>query len=282
MILTEQNIQEIYKYILEKGGIKDSQFDIKQLDSIDKEYVYFPIIYDTPEEGIKFDNGRLSYNDIKDNIKEDVENDIGESVIGILSSCLIRDMPYKEDGSLNDNSLPSPFDFYVQNPSTECYYKISYGSDSPFSISYSVDKDYQSTNYKKLLKFVGPYKENPWAKGSFINPGLAFQGWENKASFLQNKEADFFAQIDSLEFGIKMKSGSMILGPAISGTLGLYIIPSTNYDGPIGVTIDGKTEKDILTAAGSTTQLKTINGQSILGEGNIQINTTSSNNIIIQ
>ena len=70
MILTEQNIQEIYKYILEKGGIKDSQFDIKQLDSIDKEYVYFPIIYDTPEEGIKFDNGRLSYNDIKDNIKD--------------------------------------------------------------------------------------------------------------------------------------------------------------------------------------------------------------------
>lgn len=72
MILTEQNIQEIYKYIIEKGGIKDSQFDIKQLNSIDKEYVYFPIIYDTLEEGIKFDNGRLSYNDVENNILQNI------------------------------------------------------------------------------------------------------------------------------------------------------------------------------------------------------------------
>lgn len=282
MILTEQTIQEIYKYILKKGGIKDSQFDIKQLSSIDKEYVYFPIIYDTPEEGIKFDNGRLSYNDIKDNIKEDVESDIGESVIGILSSCLIRDMPYKEDGSLNDNSLPSPFDFYVQNPSTECYYKISYGSNSPFSISYSVDKDYQSSNYKKLLELFGPQKENPGTDDYLIYPDLRLQGWANKSSFLQNEEADYFASISAFGFGAANNNGSFLLNPPISGILGLYIIPSTNYNGPIGVHIDGKTEKDILTAAGSTTQLKTINGQSILGEGNIQINTTSSNNIIIQ
>lgn len=282
MILTEQNIQEIYKYILEKGGIKDSQFDIKQLDSIDKEYVYFPIIYDTPEEGIKFDNGRLSYNDIKDNIKEDVESDIGESVIGILSSCLIRDMPYKKEGSLNDMSLPSPFDFYVQNPSTECYYKISYGSDSPFSISYSVDKDYQSTNYKKLLEFIGPYKENPWKDDYYIQPNLYFQGWNSKSSFLQNKEGDYKVGLGVYGIMGESEAGAYGIGPGFSPILGLSIAPSTNYEGKVGIIIEGKTEKDILTAAGSTTQLKTINGQSILGEGNIQINTTSSNNIIIQ
>jgi hypothetical protein len=278
MILTEQNIQEIYKYFLKKGGIKDSQFDIKQLSSIDKEYIYFPIIYDTPEEGLKFDNGRLSYNDIKDNI----ESDIGESVIGILSSCLIRGIPYKEEGSLDNNSLPSPFDFYVQNPSTECYYKISYGGDSPFSISYSVDKDYQSINYKKLVEITGPFNENPLKDDCFIDPNIFFQGWKNKTSFLQNEEADYITTMSAHGFAARNSNGFFILDQLVSGTLGLYIIPSTNYDGPIGVYIDGKTEKDILTAAGTTTQLKTINGQSILGEGNIQINTTSSNNIIIQ
>lgn len=282
MILTESNIQEIYKYILEKGGIKDSQFDIKQLSSIDKEYIYFPIIYDTPEEGIKFDNGRLSYNDIKDNIKEDVESGIGESVIGVISTCLIRDMPYKEDGSPNNGSLPSPFDFYVQNPSTECYYKISYGGDSPFSISYSVDQNYQSTNYKKLVEITGPSKENPWENDYYINPSMFFQGWENKTSFLQNKTADYITTMSAFGFETINSKGTLVLNPPMSGLLGLYIKPSTNYDGPIGVYIHGKTEKDILTAVGTTTQLKTINGQSILGEGNIQINTTSSNNIIIQ
>ena len=43
--------------------------------------------------------------------------------------------------------------------------------------------------------------------------------------------------------------------------------------GPFGVVLNNKTANDLLTAAGSTTTLKTINGQSIFGEGNIEINS---------
>lgn len=43
--------------------------------------------------------------------------------------------------------------------------------------------------------------------------------------------------------------------------------------GPFGVVLNNKTANDLLTAAGSTTTLKTVNGQSIFGEGNIEINS---------
>lgn len=42
--------------------------------------------------------------------------------------------------------------------------------------------------------------------------------------------------------------------------------------GPFGVVLNNKTANDLLTAAGSTTTLKTVNGQSIFGEGNVEIN----------
>ena len=38
-----------------------------------------------------------------------------------------------------------------------------------------------------------------------------------------------------------------------------------------GISIRNKTSSDLLNAAGSTTKLKTINSQSLLGEGNIEI-----------
>lgn len=42
--------------------------------------------------------------------------------------------------------------------------------------------------------------------------------------------------------------------------------------GPFGVVLNNKTANDLLTAAGGTTTLKTVNDQSIFGEGNIEIN----------
>lgn len=42
-----------------------------------------------------------------------------------------------------------------------------------------------------------------------------------------------------------------------------------------GISLSGKDGSDILTAAGSTTKLKTINSQSLLGEGNIEIQVES-------
>lgn len=42
---------------------------------------------------------------------------------------------------------------------------------------------------------------------------------------------------------------------------------------PTGLKISGKTDQDLVTANNSTTKLKTINNQSILGEGNITIET---------
>lgn len=42
--------------------------------------------------------------------------------------------------------------------------------------------------------------------------------------------------------------------------------------GSSGIIIEDKTENDLLTAAGSTTTLKTVNGQSIFGDGNVEIN----------
>lgn len=42
---------------------------------------------------------------------------------------------------------------------------------------------------------------------------------------------------------------------------------------PLGIQMTGKTNQDLVTAGNSTTKLKTINGQSILGEGNIEIET---------
>ena len=59
-------------------------------------------------------------------------------------------------------------------------------------------------------------------------------------------------------------SGGEMTGSITSGI--------TTY-GSSGVIIEDKTENDLLNAAGSTTTLKTVNGQSIFGEGNIEINS---------
>ena len=59
-------------------------------------------------------------------------------------------------------------------------------------------------------------------------------------------------------------SGGEMTGAITSGI--------TTY-GSSGVIIENKTENDLLNAAGSTTTLKTVNGQSIFGEGNIEINS---------
>lgn len=58
-------------------------------------------------------------------------------------------------------------------------------------------------------------------------------------------------------------------GGEMTGTITSGI---TTY-GSSGVIIEDKTENDLLNAAGSTTTLKTVNGQSIFGKGNIEINT---------
>lgn len=59
-------------------------------------------------------------------------------------------------------------------------------------------------------------------------------------------------------------SGGEMTGAITSGI--------TTY-GSSGVIIEDKTENDLLNAAGGTTTLKTVNGQSIFGDGNIEINS---------
>lgn len=279
MILTEQNIQEIYKYILEKGGIKDSQFDIKQLDSIDKEYVYFPIIYDTPEEGIKYDNGRLLY--------KDVEKNILKNILEYSTKYLIKDKVYSNNSAAQ---FQSPFNFYIQTISNNPYYKISYGNKVPFYVAYGTDSNSTGGSFKKIIEF----KEID----NSVNPEYEFSGelnvygWNKKKNFLQNAEFDNVLNLNHQGISIQTNRNDTNFVSDLNvgyknfynDFAGLFIRLSTNdsRNTRAGVLIEGKTEKDILTAAGTTTQLKTINGQSILGEGNIQINTTSSNNIIIQ
>ena len=62
-------------------------------------------------------------------------------------------------------------------------------------------------------------------------------------------------------------SGGEMTGAITSGI--------TTY-GSSGVIIEDKTENDLLNAAGSTTTLKTINNNSLLGSGNIEVPTTES------
>lgn len=63
-----------------------------------------------------------------------------------------------------------------------------------------------------------------------------------------------------------MDKGSNISFPLDSG--------STVYNGS-GISVGGKASTDILHAAGGTTKVKTLNGESILGEGNIIIDPSS-------
>lgn len=63
--------------------------------------------------------------------------------------------------------------------------------------------------------------------------------------------------------GGTMDKGSNISFPSDSG--------STVYNGS-GISVGGKASTDILHAAGGTTKVKTLNGESILGEGNIAVN----------
>lgn len=63
-----------------------------------------------------------------------------------------------------------------------------------------------------------------------------------------------------------MDKGSNISFPLDSG--------STVYNGS-GVSVGGKASTDILHAAGGTTKIKTLNGESMLGEGNIVIDPSS-------
>lgn len=66
--------------------------------------------------------------------------------------------------------------------------------------------------------------------------------------------------------GGTMDKGSNISFPSDSG--------STVYNGS-GISVGGKASTDILHAAGGTTKIKTLNGESILGEGNIVIDPSS-------
>lgn len=66
--------------------------------------------------------------------------------------------------------------------------------------------------------------------------------------------------------GGTMDKGSNISFPLDSG--------STVYNGS-GISVGGKASTDILHAAGGTTKIKTLNGESMLGEGNIVINPSS-------
>lgn len=63
-----------------------------------------------------------------------------------------------------------------------------------------------------------------------------------------------------------MDKGSNISFPLDSG--------STVYNGS-GISVGGKASTDILHAAGGTTKIKTLNGESMLGEGNIVIDPSS-------
>lgn len=66
--------------------------------------------------------------------------------------------------------------------------------------------------------------------------------------------------------GGTMDKGSNISFPLDSG--------STVYNGS-GISVGGKASTDILHAAGGTTKIKTLNGESMLGEGNIVIDPSS-------
>lgn len=66
--------------------------------------------------------------------------------------------------------------------------------------------------------------------------------------------------------GGTMDKGSNISSPLDSG--------STVYNGS-GISVGGKASTDILHAAGGTTKIKTLNGESMLGEGNIVIDPSS-------
>lgn len=70
-----------------------------------------------------------------------------------------------------------------------------------------------------------------------------------------------------------MDKGSNISFPLDSG--------STVYNGS-GISVGGKASTDILHAAGGTTKVKTLNGESILGEGNIIIDPSSVPVLIVE
>lgn len=56
-----------------------------------------------------------------------------------------------------------------------------------------------------------------------------------------------------------------------TGAWGAYVQRMNNYIDKNGIKLDGKTSSDLLHAAGGTTTLKTINGESLLGSGDIAL-----------
>ena len=87
----------------------------------------------------------------------------------------------------------------------------------------------------------------------------------------QNKEA--ILDVDGLDVSYK-HSGSTppVIRRAKIGREGIYLEGMDTY-----ITISGKTTSDLLNAAGGTTTLKTINGESLLGSGDITTPTPTVN-----
>lgn len=91
------------------------------------------------------------------------------------------------------------------------------------------------------------------------------------ANFIMNKYLNQLGYNPRIQFS--SQTGTITLINYNTSIDGGVDEESVTKFGPFGVVLNNKTANDLLTAAGGTTTLKTINGQSIFGNGNIEINS---------
>lgn len=169
----------------------------------------------------------------------------------------------------------------VDNPDTLLQLQYRYTRSDTGKYNYKDAFTFKTNGYQQSLLeiYVGSSPSDVCPKGVKIGLANAFDEIYthlNHDSLRVHNHNDYKNQeaildVDGLDVSYK-HSGSTppVIRRAKIGTEGIYLEGMDTY-----ITISGKTSQDLLHAAGGTTTLKTIGGETILGSGNFDIATES-------
>lgn len=171
----------------------------------------------------------------------------------------------------------------VDNPGTLLQLQYRYTRFDTGKYDYKDAFTFKTNGYQQSLLeiYVGSSTDDVCPKGVKIGLANAFDSAYTHLdydSLRVHYHTDYYSReaildVDGLDVSYKyLGSTPRVLGRAKIGREGIYLEGMDTY-----ITISGKTTSDLLNAAGGTTTLKTINGESLLGSGDITTPTPTVN-----